>query len=128
MKLKSEQTCRMIYQYFVRQPFMSCYPKFLGILQLDGYCKKYELAFEYNGIQHYTFQSFFHKTYQEFEKQLERDYRKKELCKRYGIILMVVPYQYTWKTVYPMATFIYSELGKAEQLRNETYIHVSYKK
>jgi hypothetical protein len=114
----------MIYQYFVQQPFISCSPTFLGRLQLDGYCKKYELAFEYNGIQHYTFQPFFHKTYEGFDSQLKRDYRKKELCKRYGLILMVVPYQYTWKTVPPMASFIYSELRKAEQLRKEKYIHI----
>lgn len=61
-------------------------------LELDIYIPKYNLAVEYNGKQHYKFIPFFHKTKEDFRKQLERDRRKKELCKRWNISLIVVPY------------------------------------
>jgi hypothetical protein len=125
MKSKSEKVCRSLFQYFVQRPFYSCHPSFLGLLQLDGYCKPYELAFEYNGIQHYEFHTYFHKTKREFDKQLERDYRKNQLCQRYGILLITVPHHYTYKTIKPMSNYIYSELRRAEVQRKECYIKQS---
>lgn len=122
MKSKSEIVCRTIFDYFVQHQFVSCRPSFLGKLELDGYCKKHELAFEYNGIQHYQYHPYFHKRRTDFERQCERDYQKQILCKRYGIHLMIVPYSYTWRNVYPMSTYIYSILLEAETIRNDTYM------
>ena len=119
--MKSEETCRRLYQYFVQQRFINCRPDFLRGLELDGYCKKYELGFEYNGIQHYQFYPPFHRTKRHFEHQQERDYRKGVLCQRYGLHLMVIPYRYTFKTPI-IADVIYKELTEAERVRGETYI------
>lgn len=119
---KSEEACRFIYQYLVKESFINCRPFFLRGLELDGYCKRHELAFEYNGIQHYRFHPYFHRNIREYERGLERDYRKNRLCKEYGLLLMTIPYTFTYKKPFPMKHFIYNELIKAEQLRNESYI------
>jgi hypothetical protein len=119
---RSEESCRFIFQYFVQRSFLSSRPTCLGKLELDGYCTVYDLAFEYNGIQHSSFHPYFHRTYKEFERQLERDYRKNELCKRYGIILMTIPHIYTYKTIYPMSIEIYSQLRNAEEIRKKQYM------
>jgi len=119
---KSEEACRRIYNYLVQQSFVNCRPTFLRGLELDGYCKKHELAFEYNGIQHYQFYRPFQRTVHHFERLQERDHLKNKLCKEYGLILMTIPYTYTFHQPIPMGNFIYQQLLKAEVNRNESYI------
>lgn len=119
---KSEEACRKIFQYFVQRSFINCRPSFLGGLELDGYCKSHELAFEYNGIQHYKYYPAYHKSIRSFEKQLERDHRKNKLCKEYGLILMTIPYTYTFHSIYPMAKIIHFHLVQAESTRSQTYM------
>jgi hypothetical protein len=121
-RIRSEEVCRRLFQHFVQRPFISCRPSFLGKLELDGYCKYHELAFEYNGIQHYQWLKQFHPTKKEFERQLERDFRKQNLCREYGLILCVIPFQFNNKTVQPMAHEIYRQLLEAEKLRKEIYM------
>jgi len=120
--VRSEEVCRHLFQHFVQKPFISCKPSFLGKLELDGYCKFHELAFEYNGIQHYHWLKRFHYTKRDFERQLERDFRKRKLCKEYGLILCTIPYQFNNYTVYPMAKEIFRQLLLAESKRNEIYM------
>ena len=91
-------------------------------MELDGYCKKHELAFEYNGIQHYQFYRSFHRTIKDFERVQERDFRKNKICKEYGLILMTIPYTFTFYNSLPMGNFIYQQLLEAERTRNEYYI------
>ena len=65
---RAEQTIRYFFQHFVQQPFINCRPKFLGRLELDGYCKPYKLAFEYNGLYHVY--PHLHKSALHFKKQV----------------------------------------------------------
>lgn len=60
--------------------------------ELDGYCSELETAFEYNGMQHYSYVKRFHKTKDIFRRQQKRDVEKRLLCKRKGIRLLVIPY------------------------------------
>lgn len=62
------------------------------LLEYDIGVKSKNLLVEYNGIQHYEYPNFFHKTRQDFTAQVERDERKKELAKANGWNLLVVPY------------------------------------
>ena len=55
------------------------------------------IAFEYQGIQHYEFNSFFHNSIQDFEKQKERDQRKKKLCLQNNIMLIEISCKYNYK-------------------------------
>lgn len=62
-------------------------------LELDGYNKELEIAFEYNGIQHYSFEATpFFKTREQYNKQIERDKFKQRMCRKKGIILLIIPY------------------------------------
>lgn len=47
---------------------------------------------EYNGRQHYEWIQFFHKTKEEFDKQLLRDKNVREYCKINNILFIEVPY------------------------------------
>lgn len=87
----NEEKCRYVLEHFTGRLF----PRnrsILGGLELDGYCDKLLLAFEYNGKQHYEFSKFFHRTIATFQKKQEDDKRKIELCKKQGILLIIVPY------------------------------------
>jgi hypothetical protein len=61
-------------------------------LELDCYDEEYNIAVEYNGIQHYKYPSAFHKTEKQFYDQLYRDRLKKKLCDDSGVYLIPVPY------------------------------------
>lgn len=47
---------------------------------------------EYQGQQHYSFPNKFHKTEEEFKRQVERDVKKSKLCKDNGYELIIIPY------------------------------------
>ena len=117
---RSENTTRYFFQHFVQKPFLSCRPAFLGRLELDGFCKPYRLAFEYNGLHHVY--PHFHKNSYYFMKQLERDSRKARLCKEEGVHLMIIPHWHTYENIQDMSTFIYNQLIQAEIIRKEIYI------
>jgi len=59
-------------------------------MELDGYCKELKLAFEYNGHQHYTKTTRI-KNYN-LDQRKKDDKLKKELCKRNGVTLIIIPY------------------------------------
>ena len=67
-------------------------PKFLKQLRYDCYNDTLKLALEYNGIQHYEFHDYFHRTYDKFTEQQKRDLLKIKLSKENGIFLIIVPY------------------------------------
>jgi hypothetical protein len=49
-------------------------------LELDLYLEEMNVAIEIQGIQHYEFTPRFHKTYQDFIDQKDRDEQKRNLC------------------------------------------------
>ncbi|MFX0105050.1 MAG: hypothetical protein ACFE75_06135 [Candidatus Hodarchaeota archaeon] len=73
-------------------------PSYSGVMHFDGYGeviilgKKFKIAFEYNGRQHYHFPNQFHETYQEFLKRKEYDLDKKKVCKANNITLIIIPF------------------------------------
>ena len=75
-------------------------------LHLDGYNEELGLAFEYSGNQHYQIVPFFHPQGQvNLDAQIWRDWQKKVLCYRKGVILITIPY-----CVVDLETFIKSTL------------------
>lgn len=61
-------------------------------LRLDGYFEEYNLAIEYDGIQHYEYMKKYDKDYESFLKRQERDRIKDKLCKENGIKLIRIRY------------------------------------
>jgi hypothetical protein len=64
-------------------------PKSNG-LSLDFFIPGSKIAFEFNGIQHYQFSSFFHSDINDFEDQKKRDERKNEWCRVNEITLVEI--------------------------------------
>ena len=61
-------------------------------LELDMFNDDLKLAIEYNGIQHYKYIPFFHRTETNFHNRVSDDNIKIEKCKEMGIYLIIVPY------------------------------------
>lgn len=84
-----EKICRKYFECYFNKSFPKTRPNWLvnkdGYrLELDGYCSELNLAFEYNGLQHYSNIKFFN-----FNKQ--NDEIKRKLCKEKGITLIEIP-------------------------------------
>jgi hypothetical protein len=78
-------------------------------LELDGFNPELNIAFEYNGIQHYEYSPFYHQNKLEnFEKQKLRDAKKIEYCRNNNIHLIIIPYKV--KSDVELADFILKAL------------------
>jgi hypothetical protein len=60
-------------------------------MEIDGYCPELNIAFEYNGIQHYKKIDFFKIDENVFEYRKRCDQLKIDLCKKYDIRLIIIP-------------------------------------
>lgn len=95
-KYKREELCRKIFEDYFDDYFPTCRPKFLTNpktghpLELDCYNARLNLAVEVQGRQHREYPNYFHKTREEFDKQLERDAFKRERLSELGIDLIEI--------------------------------------
>lgn len=108
-KSRSENECRRIFEMlFPDYKFSNTKPKFLGGLELDGYCENLKLAFEYNGVQHYEVSDGLipYDDEEGLQKRKERDKKKLEICNRLGIRLCVIPYTYDFRDPEKLENFI----------------------
>lgn len=91
----SEAICREIFQILFDIEFIKVRPIWLNKFELDGYAELKDgtkLAFEYDGIQHFSFIEQWHETIEYFEKMQLRDKEKDLLCKENNVILIRIPY------------------------------------
>lgn len=119
-----EEECRAIFESYFKVQFKRCRPSFLKNketnrnLELDGFAPNIitsvgrGVAFEYNGPQHYSFDPKYHKTERDFEDMVRRDALKEELCKKNGVILIVIPphvntKRYIRQKIYQHELYIY---------------------
>ena len=63
-----------------------------GLLSYDFYLPQYNILIEYQGRQHEKYIPGFHETYEDFEKQVEHDRRKKEYAENNNIKLLEIWY------------------------------------
>lgn len=61
--------------------------------RFDFYLPDFNLAIEYNGKQHYSFISFFHKNLEGFKQYQQRDEKKRKYCKEHNITLLEISYK-----------------------------------
>jgi hypothetical protein len=113
---RGEFQCKEFVEFYFQKPFDKIRPEFLKNpvtgenLELDMYNEDLKLAIEYNGSQHYHFNSFMHKNSRDrFQNQQYRDLIKRDLCSKEGIQLIIVPY-----TIAPdqIASFLFEEFKK----------------
>lgn len=95
----AEEQCRKWFENHFHQPFPQMWPRWLlsssarkHPMQLDGYNVELELAFEYQGKQHYDPVSYFHGTSKRYADQIRRDQEKAALCGKHGVTLIIIPY------------------------------------
>ena len=95
----NERTCTRIMAHLYGREFPKKRPAWLrstegdcGQMELDGYCEELQVAFEYQGKQHYEFTPYWHKTIERFKAQQRRDELKVQLCAEHGVDLLIVPY------------------------------------
>ena len=89
---RGEEKCRFIFEQLTEERFPKLNRLFGSRMELDGYCKKLGIAFEYHGKQHYQRIKYWHKSEQDFLEQVNRDKQKKEICQQHDIALLVIPY------------------------------------
>lgn len=115
---KTEKMCKKYLEEKTGFKFLKCRPKWLRGLELDGYCKELHLAFEYNGVQHYRFHSFFHNNEEEFLEQQKNDNAKEEICKIKNIQLIKIPYTLNDRSPIKIYRFIDERLLDLPLLNN----------
>ena len=102
---KGELECKRAIQKLTGKYFFKVRPAFLlnqitnQNLELDCYNDELKIAIEYNGKQHYVYTPYFHKNKEDFLNTQYRDMIKKDLCKKNGIKLIVVPYTVKHKDI-----------------------------
>jgi len=90
-----EELSRYIFETFTGLKFPKRRPKWLKNpetnknLEIDGFNEKYKIGFEYNGIQHYRKNEFFHKN-TSLKKQQKHDKLKKDRCLKNNVRLCVI--------------------------------------
>ncbi|NVM52853.1 MAG: zinc-ribbon domain-containing protein [Candidatus Helarchaeota archaeon] len=93
----NERISRELFETILNDKFPKSRPKWLinergNQMELDGYNKELALAFEYQGIQHYKYVKYFHKSRNDFERRKADDEAKRKLCKMNGVTLVEIPY------------------------------------
>jgi len=89
-----QQLCDLVGSIFYDQEvfFRKRYEwlRFVFPLELDIYLPNINLAFEYDGRQHYEYTEWFHKNIETFQETQARDRFKDEKCKKMGVTLIRV--------------------------------------
>ena len=112
---RSEALAREILEEETGHQWGKIRPKWLKGLELDGYCKELNTAFEYQGEQHYRYVPHFHRKGEEdFHKQQERDKRKLELTTKKGIRIIYIPYKYDFRKPEEMRQYLKNQLPSSD--------------
>lgn len=124
----SERICRGIFEGIFSKTFPKSKPKWLinqrgNRMELDGYCKDLNLAFEYQGEQHYKYNPFFHAE-RNLDTNIDDDKFKKRLCQENNVLLVIIPFTVHHEELY---AFIVSECKKLK-LKIPKHTKVDYKK
>lgn len=110
----NEEKCRYIFKNIFNKEF-SRNRKICNPFEIDGFNHELNLAFEYNGTQHYQFVKQWHKNLNNFQNQIQRDCKIQDLCKEKNIILITIPY-FCHKNDNDLIAYI------VEQLKNNNII------
>lgn len=93
----TERICKDIFEKMFGKSFLKVKPEWLlndrgKRMELDGYCKELQVAFEYHGAQHYRHIDYFHRQDKSLARRQLDDARKEQLCRKHGVHLLVIPH------------------------------------
>ena len=99
-----ERICREFFEQIFGKRFPKSRPKWLvnkegNQMELDGYCPSLRIAFEHQGLHHYSIRYSYTKNKAELKRRKELDKIKTNLCKEKGILLIQIPEVLTITTV-----------------------------
>ena len=91
-----ERITRVYFEEIFQRKFPTIRPDWMKTkkgfrLELDGYCEKLQLAFEYQGSQHYEVLSIFITDKEQLKERKRVDRKKVRECKKRGITLLQIP-------------------------------------
>lgn len=93
----------------IRQHPVKCYDDNLNkyrTLNVDFYLSDLNIIIEYDGCQHYMFNTRFHKTIEDYKDQVRRDIIKNQYCKDNNIPLLRITYRDNKRIEEIITTFI----------------------
>ena len=114
---KGELECRKFLETVFQVPFSKARPDFLrnpvtgNNLEIDCFNPTLRLGVEYNGKQHYSYTSFFHRNKDASFNQQYRDELKRRMCRENNITLIEVPYTLKLGDIGPFLSFKLKQLG-----------------
>lgn len=90
-----EKICRNVFEWVTGKSFAKKRPSWLRNtrgkqMELDGYNPELGIAFEYQGEQHSKNIPFFHREDGEFERRVQDDRLKAELCAQHSVELLII--------------------------------------
>lgn len=93
----AEELCRTTFEQIFKKKFLKIRPKWLisssGYpMELDGYSRYYNLAFEYQGEQHFKLHRW-NRNKNNLAKRLKDDKIKVNLCRKNKVSLLVISYK-----------------------------------
>ncbi|NVM28146.1 MAG: hypothetical protein HWN65_04830 [Candidatus Helarchaeota archaeon] len=102
---RGERICRSLFEVIFKMKFPRSHPKWLkndrgNQMELDGYNKELALAFEYQGEQHYQYNTLFYESVCDFEQRKLDDSLKRELCNQYDVVLIEIPHIIRYEEMY----------------------------
>ena len=111
--MRSEKLVREAFEDLLGVAFPKARPGFLGRLELDGYAETLQLAFEFQGKQHFERVPFFDRN-DGLEGRMDRDRRKLALCKQEGVDLIIIPYTHIPKLCSDAVREVVNEILQAK--------------
>ena len=103
---------------------MKCYDDILNkhrTLNVDFYLPDLNIIIEYDGCQHYMFNTRFHKTLDDYRDQVRRDIIKNQYCKDNNIPLLRITYRDNKRIDEIITTFIKTGEDVAKKLTPKEY-------
>lgn len=104
-----ERKCKYILERLLNTEFHKTRRILRSGLELDGYSKEYNLAFEYNGEQHYVTNHFFNHSQEKLQQIRRNDKRKSDECESRNIGLIIIPH-FEAATDFQLIKFLKEEL------------------
>lgn len=90
----------------------------IGIHYFDFYIPSKNLVIEYQGIQHYVFNPFFHKNEEDFEHRKEKDLLKKQKAIEFGLNYISIHYS-LFPQLFSILNFIFNSTTIPEGSRGK---------